>query len=351
VLQDSVMEPASATLDRLRREAAALEPLAITEPVRRFLRATAALPSIEPRTILHDAARTRAVTADQAASLTPEERSGLQRRVLDESYYYTTRYGSPLAYARPLDLVVQAAGTARGDVPPAPPPETFAGLRILDFGYGSIGHLRLLASLGATVVGIEIDPLLHALYSHPGDQGTITGFEGGPAGILRLVHGRWPADETARQAVNEGAARDAPSGDHGGPTGGYDLVLSKNVLKNGYLHPAEPVDARMMVNLGVEDEAFVRALAEAIRPGGLLMIYNLCPAPAAPGKPYIPWADGRCPFPRGMLESAGFEVLAFDQSDDTAARALGRALGWDEGAGAMNLETDLFALYTLARRR
>jgi len=47
------------------------------------------------------------------------------------------------------------------------------GKRILDFGYGTVGHLRLLASLGADMVGVEVDPLLRALYSAPGDQGAI----------------------------------------------------------------------------------------------------------------------------------------------------------------------------------
>ena len=59
--------------------------------------------------------------------------------------------------------------------------------------------------------------------------------------------------------------------------------------------------------------------------------YNLCPAPAAPGKPCIPWADGCCPFSRALLVGAGFTVLAFDRDDSQAARAMGRALGWDSG--------------------
>ena len=80
------------------------------------------------------------------------------------------------------------------------------------------------------------------------------------------------------------------------------------------------------------------------------MIYNLCPAPAAPGKPYIPWADGRCPFSRALWEAEGFRVLEFDADDSDAARAMGHALGWDLGSSAMDLAHDLFATWTLVRK-
>jgi hypothetical protein len=132
--------------------------------------------------------------------------------------------------------------------------------------------------------------------------------------------------------------------------GGYDLFLSKNTLKNGYLHPAETVDPRMLVHLGVSDSAYVAAVYAALAPGGRVLIYNLCPAPAPPGKPYIPWADGRCPFPAAAWRAAGFRVLVFDRDDSPAARAMGHALGWDAGgpgAGGMDLAHDLFATWSL----
>ena len=49
----------------------------------------------------------------------------------------------------------------------------------------------------------------------------------------------------------------------------------------------------------------------------------------------------------------GFRVRDYDRSDTPAARSLGRALGWDRpdlGARAMDLESNLFALYTLVER-
>jgi hypothetical protein len=80
------------------------------------------------------------------------------------------------------------------------------------------------------------------------------------------------------------------------------------------------------------------------------MIYNLCPAPSPPDKPYKPWADGRCPFPEPMLVAAGFEVAAYDRDDSETARRMGHALGWDQGPSPMDLANDLFGTYTLARK-
>lgn len=96
---------------------------------------------------------------------------------------------------------------------------------------------------------------------------------------------------------------------------------------------------------GVDDAMFVRAVYEALKPGGYSLIYNLYPA--QPADRYLPWADGGSPFERVLLETAGFMVLGFDVDDTAAARAMGAALGWAE---QMNLETDLFGIYTLARK-
>jgi SAM-dependent methyltransferase len=315
--------PAPAPTDtgaaRLRREARALEPLVRSELARAFLRATASLPAVPPRVVFHDAAKTRYYTEAEAAALPPAERQALARRAVDEEYYYSTRYGGPLPYARPLDLLA-AAGF--GDA---------AGARVLDFGFGAIAQLVLLASLGADVTGVDVDPLARALYQ--GDDGPVAGADG-RRGRVATVIGRFPAEPGVRAAVGQG----------------YDLVIAKNVLKNGYLHPAQPVAERQRIRLGVSDEEFVRVLFALLKPGGRLMIYNLCPAPAPPGQPYIPWADGRSPFPRRLLAAAGFRVLAFDVDDTPYARRMGRALLWDRGEEAINLEHDLFAWYTLVEK-
>jgi len=310
-------EDAPSRVQQLQDEAKALAPLVRTPLARDFLAAVPKLPRVQPRTVLRDSARTRAWTEREAQALPDSMRAKLVPRVLDEKFYYDTRYGSPLAYVRALEILGEQGV------------KSVRGARIADFGCGMLGQLRLLAELGATTVGIDVDPLLPALYSEPGDQGAV-----GP-GSVKLATGQWPATQAMRSEVGEG----------------LDLFLSKNTLKNGYLHPAEKVDPRMLVHLGVSDSEYVAALAQCVKKGGHVLIYNLCPAPAAPGKPYIPWADGRCPFPREMWDRAGFRVVEFDRDDSPAARAMGHALGWDQGEGGMKLEQDLFATWSLFRRR
>ncbi|HEY6562903.1 MAG TPA: hypothetical protein VIY86_00275, partial [Pirellulaceae bacterium] len=166
-----------------------------------------------------------------------------------------------------------------------------------------------------------------------GDQGPIDRGSR-PAGHLRLVEGRFPEEAACVQALGEG----------------FDLFISKNTLKKGYVHPEREVDPRRLLGLKVSDAEFVAAVARLMKPGGLVMIYNICPAPSPPDQPYIPWADGRCPFPRQVWESAGFEVLTFDRDDSPDVRKMAHLLKWDQGEGAMDLEQDLFAMYSLFRR-
>jgi hypothetical protein len=331
--------PPPPILERMHADAEALKPQITSPEVRRFLDAVSVLPRIDVRPVYYNKTTREFRTPKEWAGLDEEDQKAFQERPLSEEFYYTTKYGSPLAYARALDLVAEAGVSS------------FRNKRVLDFGYGGVGHLRLLAALGADCTGVDVDPLLPALYGEPQDQGQMPALESpeskgeGPAfGRVTLVHGQWPADRATREIIGGEAKWD------GGGGGGYDLIISKNTLKNGYLHPEREVDPKMLVHLGVRDDEFVGTLYSNLRPGGLLMIYNLCPAPAPPDKPYIPWADGGCPFPRQMLENAGFEVIGFDVDDGEAGRAMAHTLHWDEGPGAMDLETNLFVHYTLARK-
>jgi SAM-dependent methyltransferase len=253
--------------------------------------------------------------------LSQEEKNKLKRIELDASFYWNTKYGSPLAYARPLEVL------GRSGI------ETVTGKKILDFGYGTVGHLRLLAAQGARITGVDVDTLLRALYSSSSDQGLVKNTNV-QDGHVRLIDGRFPADPATRAAVG----------------GDYDLIISKNTLKKGYVHPEEPVEPRRLLNLGVDDATFVATLYQALKPGGKVLIYNLSPAPSPKGQPYKNWADGRCPFARAEWEHAGFHVLAFDHDDSEPARAMGQALGWDKGSSAIDLKSDLFARYSLMEK-
>jgi hypothetical protein len=303
---------------RLRHEAAKLEPLVASRLARNFLKATAALPAVAPRTIYRDGAGKTYLTEAAAGSRATKARQPLEPVPVDETFYYTTKYGSPLAYARPIEILGQSGV------------DDVAGWKILDFGYGTVGHLRLLAALGADVTGVDVDPLLPALYGAPDDQGIIRG-PGGSQGRLRLIDGRFPADQAIKTAVG----------------GKYDLIVSKNTLKRGYVHPERPVDPRRLLDLGIEDAGFVKVVYEMLKPGGRVLIYNISPAPSPADQPYKNWADGRCPFARDLWVRGGFRVAAFDRDDSDAVRALAHALGWDQGDSPIDLKTDLFALYCL----
>ncbi|MDC3956083.1 hypothetical protein KEG38_19630 [Polyangium jinanense] len=304
---------------RIRADAEKLGPLVRSDLARRFLAAAPSLPSITPRTLYRDAEKKRVVDADGLSRI--PDRDAFKPLPVDEEFYYSTRYGSPLAYTRALEVLGEAGVT----LPP--------GSRFFDFGYGAAGHLRMLASLGVHAVGVDVDPLLAALYGVPGDQGEIRSLSGAP-GSLRLLHGTFPGDPAIRAAA----------------AGPFDVIVSKNVLKKGYIHPDRPADESKLIRLGVDDAAFLGAVFERLRPGGVFLIYNICPAPTPPDKPFAPWSDGRSPFPREAFTAAGFEVKVFDRDDAEAIRTIGHVLGWDQGEDAMDLQNDLSVLYTLAVR-
>jgi len=317
---------------RIRADARALESYVETDLGLAFLRATAALPQLEVERELYYRRDTRAALSVEAAeALSDEELEGYSLTTVGEEFYYNTLYGTPLAYVRALELAARHGF------------ESAEGRRVVDFGYGGIGHLRLLASLGADAVGIEVSELLRELYAWPSDTGPVpradarSAGEGDGArrpGSVTLLHGSFPADAEVARAVGTGA----------------DLFLSKNVLKKGYVHPEREADPRLLVDLGVEDATFLRAVAAALAPGGLFVVYNLYPPQNPPDQPYIPYATGGFPFERELAEAHGFDVLAFDVVDDGPIRELAHRLGWDRGASAMELDT-LFAKYTVLRKR
>jgi len=129
----------------LKEQAAKLAPLARSQLARDFLAATNSLPERATRTVYRNKDKNTAITAEAFNALPESDRAGYTPRECDENFYYQTGYGSPLVYARPLDIAA-----AHGF-------ESAGGKYILDFGYGTIGHLRLLASLGARAHGVDAE--------------------------------------------------------------------------------------------------------------------------------------------------------------------------------------------------
>lgn len=319
----AIAQDDTTVIGRLKAEATLLQPLVTSDVAIKFLQAVPELPRIPDNRILYFNKTTREMLSEASfQALSDSAKIGFDRRELDEGFYYYTRYGTPLAFVRPLDLVASAGLTS------------LDGARIIDFGFGSIGQLRLMASLGATAVGIDVDPMLTILYGESSDSGQVpraaVAGEGSAGRMLPLI-GSFPNDTAVTSRLN----------------GAYDVFFSKNTLKRGYIHPEGEADPRQLIDLGVSDSVFVKHVYDLLRPGGYFMIYNLHPAQAAPTEKYIPWADGRSPFTRELFEQASFTVLAFDTDDTEFARTMAKALGWD---AQMDLEKDLFGTYTLVRK-
>lgn len=282
---------------------------------RAFMLAAQQIPGFEPRQVYRKEVAGRKLTlgAVSYAKLPEAEQEGWTAEDLTSLEYYYTGYGTPLAYGRVLDVLGQAGVTS------------ISGKRICDFGCGTLGHLQVMARLGADTVGIDPDPWLRELYSDPSDQYAPSEER---RGGIRLISGYWPGDPLALAEA-----------------GKFDIFTSKNTLKRGYIHPDQKVDPRRTVNLGVSDEAFLNTLYSRLNEGGWVVIYNI--SGAQPEGGYNPSADGRNPFPQEAWEKAGFTTVAYDVDDSENIRKWGAAFGWGEPE---ELETGFFAMVSVFKK-
>lgn len=286
------------TLPELRRIAKKLEPQLTSPWVKQWLANVEQLKPVKPTTWW---------CSKDKQTCTSKKDPALVERVADDEFVYA-RITDPIGYGRAYEILA-----SHGFSP--------SGKRVLDFGYGNVGQLLMLARLGAEVHGLEVDALLPlATKQLVGRVGT---------GSLTLHHGFFASDRKLVQELG----------------GGFDLWMSKNTLKHGYVHPSEPTDAKAQIDLGLEDAQVLALIFKQLAPGGFLFIYNIAPAQTSP---YKPMADGRSPFVKEALIAAGFEVIAFDVDDSPKVREQGRALEWAEPGE--DLEKTLFATYLLARK-
>jgi SAM-dependent methyltransferase len=342
-------------LDALRRDAAMLKAVAArTALASEFLDATRTLPDFGTRIIYRNRATNEALSEQEFGDRPENEREGFEKREYDSTFYYSTGYGSPLVYGRVLDVI----GTLTGW-------ESLAGKHIADFGYGTIGHLRLMAANGARVTGVDVDPVLRALYSQPEDQGKVMPRDVLPSsapttqfGFLNLRFGRFPAeialarswpqlnavsidqeiDEYVRWGILEPGLR------------GFDIITSKNTLKLGYIHPKRPVDERRLVKLGVDDEQFLTAIRNSLKPGGYFIVYNISPPQSPPDKDYLPHADGEFPFDIALARRLGFEVLYFNADDKDYLAPWWTTLGYAKADGSEATSPTYFVSLTVLRK-
>ncbi len=133
-------------------------------------------------------------------------------------------------------------------------------------------------------------------------------------GSLKLAFGKWQAEKDVIATVG----------------GGYDLLISKNVLKLGYIHPEQKSPGRMLIDLGVDDITFLSRAFDSLNPNGLFLIYNIYPSQSPDAAKYKTWAHGETPWEKEMVESVGWEIVEWHRDDTEAIHQLGAQLGWDD---------------------
>ncbi len=314
----------STYVQSLSREALALKPLVRQPLATSFLEQVKELPSPEPRVTYESVKLRHRVSQSAWQSFSPSVQATFTRKEHSDEYYYSRSYGSPLAYARALELLGEQGLT------------TLAGLRVLDIGYGAMAAPRMMARAGAQVHGVDVDPSLPQIYNLPSDQGHVAVSNGsltlhdGIFGFSQSLMSALKIDGAKGIAAPRAAAR------------AFDIIITKNTMKRGFMRPKPGQDA--IVAFFVSDAQLLQALYDSLAPGGYFMIYNAGQA----FDPDKPSTDAASPFTREQFEQARFKVIALDQSDDDALRAMGRVFGWDRQMGDLN--TNLFGLYTLVRR-
>lgn len=328
--QENPADPSASqptAVEEMAKNAESVLPLVESELATSFLKTAQHLPEVASFTVYireseKETKNPVGISIKHWETLPEEEQQGYIPRTVSGMKYYFTKYGSPIAFVRAVELAGQAGLT------------DFENKKIVDFGFGSIGHLRMMAMRGAAVHGVDVDLFLQSLYRRPRDQGEVSigDVAGLKAGSVKLSFGKFPGEEAVAKEIG----------------GEIDLFVSKNTLKRGYIHPAQKVDPRRMIDLGVSDQEFVGEVYSRLQPGGLFLIYNLHPRRTEPGEKYITWSDGRCPFEQKLLTDTGFEIVAFDQDDTEFAHAMATAFGWDK---QMDLDENFRATYTLLKKK
>jgi hypothetical protein len=318
-LSSSANAPVSPIRAELMRESAAIASITQEPITLDWLAGVKHLPSIATRTLYRNKSTRVWLTQKEyeASGLKTEEVNTVP---FDEKGYYATFYGTPIAYTLVLDIMGQLGY------------KTLKGLKITDYGYGAIGPARLSAAAGAEVVGLDVDPMLGKLYNQTDDQGIVADRsskdKAQQAGKLSLVHKPFPNDKVAIDAA-------ALS----------DLIISKNTLKKGFVRPTT---GKAMIDLGMSSDQYLKGFANALKPGGYLIIYNI--SQKLDPNNYRASNDGASPFTPDEYAAAGFKVIFFEQVDHDKVRRLGQALGWGGPQGMGDLNTNLFAQYTVVQR-
>jgi len=288
--------------------AGVIKPFARTETGRAFLDAVENLPNQLRRYLWVDRPFTKAYTEADYAKLDERQKRGLNFRPVTELAYYMGISERPLLDVLALDLVVRGTEMAS--------PEGLAGKKVLLYNPRVITQGRLLASLGADVTIVQDQHRFSALYSEPGDVGTVEGLGELPAGKLRVVRSSWPGEGPV-------------------PGSGFDLIIASDWISKGlstitaqpprWITPGESLHP-----LPCEPSVFVEAIASALAPGGRFINYAYGPIQPRQPSHTLPYSDVRLPFSIEMIQNTGLEILAFDADDTHALLTTSIATGYNE---------------------
>lgn len=304
-------------------------PFVRTETGAAFLDAVRSLPNQLRRYLWVDKQFTTAYTEAEYESLADTAKRPLNFRPVTEVAFYMAVSERPLVDVLAVDLAVR--GT------PMESPAGLAGKKVLLFNPRVITQGRLLASLGAHVTVVHDQQRMAALYSEPGDVGTIPGHDGAPDGSLRLVRAAWPGSEG--------------SGEEEIGTG-YDLVIVSDWVSHGlslstpvpprWIKPGRPARA-----LPGTTEDFIRSIASVLAPGGRFLCYALAPIQPRDPAMSLPYSDVRFPVTREEIEASGLSVLAFDADDTLQLQRVMRVTGFKEPAVRPDGMPSMTSSYTL----
>ena len=201
MLQTPAAEPTAPPTELIMQNAAAIQPQASSPFAKSLLAGFGFLQPHAPTVVWYNKETRTALPAAEASKMTEAQLTGYTKRDVDDNFYYFTRYGTPVAFVRPVEILGKA-GVKGAD-----------GLKLVDFGFGSIGQLRALAYMGADVTGIEVNPILQVIYAREPGQVTRCAAAGkGKDGSISLAFGQFPKEPAMVKKVG----------------GGYDVFISKS---------------------------------------------------------------------------------------------------------------------------
>jgi hypothetical protein len=296
----------------LKAEAATLKTMFASTAANEFLSAVDALPVIASRKIYFNEKDGAWLGTAAYDALARNLKSQYKAVEYNEDAYYQAHFQSPLMYARALD-VANLHGL-----------NSLNGIRILDVSYGAIAAPRLMAASGATVVAIDAEPALAALYALQGDYGVVSGANG-RAGSLKLATGVMSSDAAFSQQLGSE----------------FDLVVVVDIPKR---RSAESKRSKIAMDNKSSNDQRLRTFANALKSGGLLVMYHV----GARDDNRRGGAMRKPQFTADEFQEVGLKVLAYEQNDNAAARQMGQLLRLDRALEVS--ERDLVASYTVLRK-